>query len=255
MAKCQENFLSNNKMKTTLSISTIALFTLLVFGFTHCKKKETPKDPERGGIKDVQGNNYETVKIGEDWWMTQNLKVRVFNDSTPLVEISEVVDDSLWSKNYSPAFCVLDERYGAVYNWYALSSSKNLSPKGWHVATEEDWQSLETNLGLTSDELMQTGWRGNNVTASLFPDNSTGWPSSENQVFGTNRSGFYALPGGCRVFNGKKGEVSVSGYWWTSTTVSATEAYYRNLNVAHRDIFKYHADKRYAFSIRCVKDR
>lgn len=233
-----------------------ALFLIIGALFSECKKT-SPKEAakETGTVTDRQGNVYNTIKIGNQWWMVENLKVQVYNDSTPLIEVKPTEHDSVWANKKSGAFCNLDidsKRYGLHYNWHAVNDSRKIAPAGWHVPTDTDWKILEQELGMSGEEADNSGWRGTNESEKLIPESSTGWPSS--LVFGTNESGFTALPGGCKIFNGKTSEVSATGYWWTASGSDYRNAWYRNISSGHNTIFRYYTDRHYGFNIRCVKD-
>lgn len=234
------------------------LFYALVFStlcLFECKKKATPLTSiETGTVKDTQGNTYNTVKIGNQWWMAENLKVKVYNDSTAIVEVKSTDADSLWANKTIGAFCNVDTRYGLYYNWYAINTSKKIAPVGWHVATDDDWKILEMELGIPGTEADQTSWRGTTAVEKLLPQASVGWPTTY-LVFGTNESGFSALPGGCKVFNGEVGDLASTGYWWSSSNRDPQNAWYRNLSCTNNAVFRYYANKRYGFSVRCVKDQ
>jgi uncharacterized protein (TIGR02145 family) len=243
-------------MKRIVNKHLFSLYLLLFcfsVVFSACKKntkKEVSK--ETGTVTDRQGNVYATIKIGDQWWMAENLRVRVYNDSTPIVEVKSTVPDSVWANKTVGAFCRIDNRYGLHYNWFAVSNSKKIAPAGWHIPSDHEWKLLEMQLGMSSPEADKTSWRGENESEKLIPESSTGWPAS--LVFGTNESGFCALPGGCRLFNGTAGEVAGTGFWWSSTESNASAAWYRNVSTAHKTIFRYYTDKNYGLTIRCVKD-
>lgn len=225
----------------------------LLLVFSGCGKKSEPElIRERGTVTDVQGNVYNTIKIGDQWWMTENLKVKVYNDSTPIWEVKSTDTDSAWGSRNDGAFCDLDKRYGLHYNWYAVSNSKKIAPIGWHIPGDDEWKTLETELGMSGEEADKTGWRGEEESAKLIPELSAGWPAGI--VYGNNESGFQALPGGCRLFNGKKGEITVTAYWWSRTENGTSTAFYRNVSPFQERIFRYFADKNYGLTIRCVKD-
>ena len=229
---------------------SLAFFGVVV---SACKKSKKEVEKERGTVVDRQGNVYNTIKIGNQWWMVENLKVKVYNDSTNIVEVKVGdVNDSIWYKTNVGAFCSLDSRYGLHYNWYAVSNSKKLAPAGWHIPSDEEWKTLEKELGMSQAETDKTSWRGVNESEKLIVESSVGWTKS--LVFGSNESGFSALPGNCRLFNGSVGEVPASGYWWSSSESSATTAWYRNVTTAYPTVFRYYVDKNYGLTIRCVKD-
>lgn len=232
----------------------LALFAAFSFG---CKEKVTEPEivRETGTVTDRQGNVYNTVKIGNQWWMAENLKVKVYNDSTPIMEVKPSDHDTVWADTNVGAFCSIDSRYGLHYNWFVISNSKKIAPVGWHVPGDEEWKTLEKELGMSKEEADKTSWRGNNESEKLIPESSVGWSSTGSTVYGTNESGFSALPGGCRLFNGTIGEVTGTAFWWSSTSArKGTSGWYRNVSSSHKTIFRYYADKNYGMTIRCVKD-
>ena len=234
-------------------IRFITFVILPFYLFTACvKKSNTEVDTSTSGtVTDVDGNIYGTVKIGSQWWMTENLKVTSFNDGTKIREVLAIENDSIWAKLDSAAFCKTDDRYGLLYNWFTVCNKKLIAPKGWHIPTDDDWQKLEVEIGMTVSESNKTGWRGVNQAENLVIKFSEGW--IEPVLFGTNSTGFSALPGGCRVFNGTSNVLSNSAFWWTSSE-NNNQAYYRYLDSKMKTIFRHYTYKQYGFSIRCVKD-
>lgn len=231
---------------------SIAPIIVFIFLFSGCKKENKPEvAKETGTVTDVQGNVYATVKIGDQWWMAENLKVKVYNDSSSITEVAST-NDTLWAKQNNGAFCSLDKRFGLHYNWYAVNNSKKIAPAGWHIPSDQEWKIMELELGMGGEEVDATSWRGTTEAEKLIPEASVGWPASI--IYGSNESGFSALPGGCRLFNGTTGEITTSGYWWTSSEKNTSTAWYRNLSSGHKTIFRYYVDKNYGLTVRCVKD-
>jgi uncharacterized protein (TIGR02145 family) len=233
----------------------LSLAIWLSIGVIGCKKEKDPEPViETGTVRDVQHNVYTTVKIGNQWWMAENLRVTVYNDSTAITEI--LIDNVKdWSETKVGAFCRIDNRYGLYYNWYVLANKKQLAPLGWHIPSDGEWKILEQELGMSAEESNKTSWRGNREAEKLIPEGSTGWLNdSRANVYGTNKSGFSALPGGCRVYNGLTGEVSGTAFFWTSSANGSSLAWYRNLTVDRNNIYRYFTHKNYGFNIRCVKD-
>ena len=235
-----------------LLVSAIAILGIIAF-FPRCEKAPAEIAKERGVVTDIQGNTYNTIKIGEQWWMVENLRVRVYNDSTPVTEVRLTEHDTVWANKRTGAFCILDIRYGLHYNWFAVTNSKKIAPAGWHIPSDEEWKILEEELGMSKEESDKTSWRGNKESEKLIPEASVGWPAA-GSIYGSNESGFSALPGGCRLFNGRSGEVSGTAYWWSSTQRDASTAWYRNVSSSNNKIFRYDVDKNYGLTIRCVKD-
>jgi uncharacterized protein (TIGR02145 family) len=236
----------------------ILLFTLIA---TSCKKNTVKKKEanETGTVTDIDGNIYNTVKIGNQWWMAENLVVTKYNDSSDIfkvkVTLASNVIDTLWANKTPGAYCEIEEnqkRFGYYYNWYAVNDGKKIAPKGWHIPSDDEWKQLEMELGMSQSEADKTAWRGIKERDKLIEKNSFSWSESLDIPVGNNESGFNALSVGCRLFNGIKGDGG-SAYWWTNS-VNGNDAWYRNIVVNHTTIFRYHTYKTYGFCVRCVKD-
>jgi len=92
-------------------------------------------------VTDVDGNDYPVVSIGTQFWMAENLKTTKLSDETMIPLVSE---DQEWNRLTSPGYSWYNndqsnngEIYGALYNWYTVSTG-NLCPSGWHVPTDAD---------------------------------------------------------------------------------------------------------------------
>jgi uncharacterized protein (TIGR02145 family) len=264
----------------------LVILTIGICVLAGCKKKEgaTPK-MQTDSVYDIDSNVYKTVKIGNQWWMSENLHVSRYRNGKALVAITSN-NNSLWDSTFiKGAYCLYENggagstlgdstgaknkniTMGYLYNWYAVSDSNNIAPKGWHVATDADWQQLESFIGLSTTECNAIGWRGTSE-ANKLRYKYYGWQNSENQflVYGTNETGFSALGGECRMFKssinnghalwGDFTSPGYDGYWWTATQHpdSTKFAWYRNLNYNNPKVFRFYAHKSYGFSIRCVKD-
>jgi uncharacterized protein (TIGR02145 family) len=246
-----------DKLFYTRNKSVLFLLVILFFSglFSHCKKKNNPESPtETDTLVDFQGNMYLTVKVGNQWWMAENLRVKVYNDGSP---INEIFLDSAkaWTNTKLGAFCNLDKRYGLHYNWFALNGAKKLAPAGWHIPSDEEWKTLEKELGLSEEDANKTSWRGTSGVEKLFPPGSSGWPGDAfAPVYGTNKSGLNILPGGCRTFNGIVADLVTTAYFWTTTQNETSKAWYRNFSSQYKSFFRYYTYKNYGFSVRCVKD-
>jgi len=203
-------------------------------------------------LADADGNLYNTLKIGNQVWMTENLRVIKLNDNTP---IPEVTDNTLWIGSSVPVYCWYNNdiaykpTYGALYNWYAVNSGK-LCPSGWHVPTDDEFKTLEQTLGMAADQLELWGWRGTDQGTKI--KNTTGWDDGGN---GTNSSGFSALPGGYRF--GATGEfflLTTITYWWTSTEHDADRGWYRRLDSSSTAVYRASTSKKGGKYIRCLKN-
>jgi uncharacterized protein (TIGR02145 family) len=197
-----------------------------------------------GTVTDVEGNLYKTITIGPQTWMAENLATVRFSDGTAIPLIKE---DAVWEGLTKPGYCWYknDEAafkidYGALYNWYTVKTGK-LCPGGWHVPTDEEFTILTNHLGGE----MTAGGKMKVPDVTFWVDPNTG---------ATNTSGFSALPGGFRYFDGKFFDFGFSGYWWSSTEYVASIAWFRFLYYNESSLFRFNNQMRNGFSIRCIKD-
>jgi len=207
---------------------------------------------ETGTVNDIDDNTYQTVKIGNQWWMAENLKVTHYRNGE---SIPNITDNTAWINLTSGAYCDYNNdvnkvvTYGRLYNWYSATDSRNIAPTGWHVPTDTEWKELEIFLGMSQSDADNMSWRGTDEGNKLR--STSGWNSGCN---GTNESGFSALPGGDRFNNGVYDDMGDSGCWWSATEGSSDNAWYRSVYYLYSTVDRYSYNKRYGFSVRCVKD-
>lgn len=195
-------------------------------------------------VHDADGNVYKTVIIGTQVWMAENLRTTKFNDGTP---ITLTTSNNDWPK-HSPAYCWYDNDlsnkniYGALYNWYAVNTG-TLAPKGWHVATDDEWTIL-TNF-LKGDIIAGGVLKKTGLAFWIYPN-----------IGATNLYGFSALPGGYRIYFGDFSYKGDSGYWWTSSSLNSTYAWSRSINYLRKDVLRGSEGdgKQWGMSVRCIKD-
>lgn len=198
-------------------------------------------------VTDIEGNVYNTVTIGTQVWMKENLKVTHFRNG---ILIPNVTDNTAWANLSTGARCyynndsaAYDSIYGALYNCYAVQDSNNICPLGWHVSTNSEWTKLEAFLGgtfIAGGKMKETG--------------TVHWASPNTDA--TNSCGFSGLPGGALGPDNKFIALGENGIWWTSSAyaietswVWSTYLYYLNAAVDHNP-----TPKTMGLSIRCVKD-
>jgi uncharacterized protein (TIGR02145 family) len=196
------------------------------------------------GVNDIEGNHYKTVKIGTQLWMAENLKTTRFNDGT---EIALVSDNTAWNSLSTPAYCwysndyaTYGATYGPLYNWYAVNAG-NLCPEGWHVPGDADWTALTNYLGGISPaggKLKETG------TTHWAPPNAGA----------TNETGFTAIPGGFRYWNGGFADLTWDANWWSSTQSNSADSWARKIFYNASSVVRDSNSKKMGFSIRCLKD-
>lgn len=221
--------------------------TLLVLGISllitnSCRKDDSSNSSDI--VTDVDGNVYHTITIHNQTWMVENLKTTRLNDSTA---IPNVTDNTAWVGLTSFAYCWYNNNasnkatYGALYNWYAVKNNK-LCPKGWHVPSDEEWNTLISNLG--SDSTLAGGY--------LKETGTTHWVTPNTGA--DNSSGFTALPGGSRYHtNGSFYLFGKYGWYWSSTASSTTEAWHEYMNYNSKSLTRKAGSMKDGFSVRCIK--
>jgi endo-1,4-beta-xylanase len=180
-----------------------------------------------GAVTDADGNVYQTVKIGNQEWMAENLRVTKYNDGTP---IPLDTSGSGWRSASTPKYCYYNnttnadtiKKFGAIYNGYVVSSSnsKKIAMSGWHVPTDAEWSTLQNYL--TGSGYNWDGTKTNDKTAKSLAAKADWNRDSTTGVIGcdltkNNRCGFSALPGGQRDLNGWFDGMGSFGYWWCAT--------------------------------------
>jgi len=197
-------------------------------------------------VADIDGNVYQTVTIGTQVWMSENLKVTQYHDSTAIPNVS---DAGKWTELTTGAYCNFNNEisnaatYGCMYNFYAVADSRNLCPTGWHVPTDSEWTTLETFLGYSSPT------PGGNLKEA----GTSHWISPNTGA--DNSSGFSALPGGYRDnSNGRFYYLGIDGYWWSASEYYALHAFCRKLFYYDASVYRTTYSKLDAFSVRCVRD-
>lgn len=186
------------------------------------------------GTKDQDGNSFKTIQIGEQIWMAANLNVEHYRNGDP---IPEVRDQNEWVNLRTGAWCYYDndpsngKKYGKLYNWYAVNDSRGLAPIGWHIPTDQEYETLNAFA------------RKNDATAVII----------ENDYRGTNTTGFSALIAGMRDGNGDFDLFNDVSPFWSSTEHDTETAYDVNLNLNSRfNIARGY--KKIGLYVRCLKD-
>jgi len=205
-------------MKTIVLIIIVGCFLI---AFNSCSKNLKTDNP----ITDIDGNNYQTVTIGNQVWMAENLKTTKYRNGDP---IPNVTSNTTWTGLTSGAYCwykndIANNTTGAIYNFYAVTDNRNIAPIGWHVPTFDDWNVLTAYFGGTK-------------------------PAYTKLV----ENGFSIIYAGTRSADGSF-STDLFSYWWTSTG-SPTTGEYIEKDYFYKIMNFDPADKKSGYSVRCVKD-
>jgi uncharacterized protein (TIGR02145 family) len=238
---------STTQQTGTLNNQTVALGVLQA-----CTTTNNPT----GEFGDIDQNVYTYLPIGQQTWMQQNLNVSRYTDGTP---IPQVTDPSQWASLTTGAWCYYNNDpangavYGKLYNWYAVAGiydaasaanpalRKKLAPTGWHIPSDDEWTILTTFLG------------GATIAGGKMKEMGTALWQSPNTA-ATNESGFSGLPAGYRGSSGSFSNIGYVGFWWSSSEGDTTSAWNRGLSYYDGGAGSSDGDKKYGFSLRCLRD-
>lgn len=241
-------------VSTKMKYKNALLFTINLFciGLTELQGQT---------VKDFDRNEYNTVAIGSQVWMVENLKTTKYSNgdsirtTTPAtIDITmEKTPEYQWSYDGYESNVAI---YGRLYTWYAATDSRNVCPEGWHVPTIAEWTAL-------ADYLTNNGYgygsSGNFIAKSMAF--TSGWMTNAqagtvgNDQMTNDKSGFSAFAGGYRYGNGSFNGSGSYGYWWSSSELYATTAWYLNLNYYSNDVHKDSSSKLNGISVRCIQNK
>ncbi len=188
------------------------------------------------------GKTYNTVLIGDQCWMKENLnigtRINGIQDQTNNQVIEKYCYDDLESN------CDI---YGGLYQWneamqYVTTAGvQGICPAGWHFPTTDELSTLANFLG------------GSNAAGGKMKETGTiHWQSPNTGA--TNSSGYTALPGGYRSIDGYFYSLTSYAYFWESSDYSSSEAYRYYLIYGYNHLSGYVYSKIFGYSVRCVQD-
>ncbi len=194
----------------------------------------------------------ESVKIGNQIWMTKNLDVNHYRNGDP-IRHAQTTDEWEDANNKREGACCYYNNdpakgaiYGKLYNWYAVNDPRGLAPNGWHIPTNAEWIILENCLGSSSvagGKMKSTGTKEGGDGLWRRPNEGA-----------TNESGFSALPGGSRDYYGSFSSIEYLCSWWSATESTETYAFFETLHYFYNFVGRGGSEKEYGFSVRCVTD-
>lgn len=227
----------------------------------HFSTKDSGPDGPGAGVNDIEGNFYPTRIMGGREWMVTNLRTTLYNNGE---QIHYVPDTVQWMISENPGFCWYandfennNQKYGVLYNWYAVETGK-LCPENWEIPTDEDWKVLEgvadSQYWVQSFEWDKTGRRGYDAGSQLAFNGQLWETGPLTLYFGFNmNSDFSALPGGRRNEEGIFVELHQNTYFWTRTLDSENLPWYREISMDYINIYRGVTNKNQGFSVRCIK--
>ena len=190
---------------------------------------------------DNDGNNYPTVKIGEQIWMAENLNVGTRIDGNQEPENNGIIEKYCYENNENNC-----NVYGGLYKWdemmqYSIIEGvRGICPSGWHLPTNGEWLTLTNFLGgesVAGGKVKETGF--------------THWLSPNTGA--TNSSGFTALPGGGMGYNGAFAYQTYVGYFWSSLGNDVV-AWLQHVSNDYQGFYNTYWGKNFGSSVRCIRD-
>lgn len=180
------------------------LLIFIILGWNGCKQ---------GAEKDNNNNVFKTIKIGDQVWMAENLKTDKFRNGDLILEAKSENDWINACNKKVPAWCFYEndpqngEKYGKLYNKYAVMDKRGLAPLNWRIPSWDDWSDLTVHI------------LGGECAASSKIKSVNGWKYGN----GSNSSGFSAMPAGYRIEGGKYSSIGEDARWWTSTECDSSQ--------------------------------
>ena len=181
------------------------------------------------------GKTYNTVLIGDQCWMKENLDVGTMIQGNQEPSNNGTIEKYCYGS--VPNNCNI---YGGLYLWdeamqYVITpGTQGICPSGWHIPTQEEFQTLLATVNNDGNALKAIGQGSGNGA-------------------GTNTSGFSALLGGHRLDNGSFYDLGILTEYWSSTMYDATYSYHIQLNANNSSILLHYYFKNFGFSVRCIK--
>ena len=200
------------------------------------------------------GQIYNTVLIGDQCWMVENLNIGEMINGTEEMTNNGVIEKYCY--NDSSLNC---DTYGGLYQWNEMmqyvtdTAEQGICPVSWHLPTDFEWKILEgtvdSQYGVGDPEWDDDGWRGYDVGFNL--KSTSGWNDHGN---GSGTYGFTAFPGGSRHENGYFEHVGFYAEFWSSSEYNNSKAWHRGLNYGMYQNSRVDRDKERGYSIRCLKN-
>ena len=164
----------------SLTTFTLALIPMFVSCTHEYKEDEIILD----AVTDVDGNSYDAVKLGDQFWMRTNLRTTHFRDGSDIPQGGDYVYSDTLPFYYRPTMYELHNydkiNYGLYYNWASVGDSRGLCPDGWHVPSDVEWTKMEEYVRSKSGYVY--GFNSQNIAKALASE--VGWES--NEVLGAN---------------------------------------------------------------------
>lgn len=183
------------------------------------------------------------IVIGDQVWMKKNLDTKLFRNGD---SIQHCITNKQWEeayKNKTPAWCYYNndqlnkQKYGIIYNWYAVSDSRGLAPEGWDIPSNKDWDKLIKSIG--GYEKAGGRLKNEKYFNTLIGDD--------------NEQSSQSILSGARNLEGYFLYLNLSGGWWSKTEKSKDDSWFIYLYHDNDLVVKAFQEKGFGLSVRCIK--
>jgi uncharacterized protein (TIGR02145 family) len=248
-----------------ITIINVLISTIILINLGCTKEKTIPvvifnPNLTYGILTDQDGNTYQTIQIGNQKWMAENLRTARYRNgdeigttTTAKLDItSEAMPRYQWAYGGVESNATF---YGRLYTWYTVTDNRNVCPTGWHLPTDAEWTVLTSYLINNG-----FGFEGSGTDIGKAMAARSGWTTDPtagnigNNQAGNDSSGFTALPGGYRFSTGEFSSAGYNSYWWSATESIAPNVLSRNVRYSFSEMSTYSAAKSFGFSVRCLQD-
>lgn len=241
----------------------------LLIGFmflSSCSSSDNDSEQDNNSnptsVTDNDGNTYNVIQIGNQFWTKENLNVSTYRNGDPILQVTDPYE---WQNLNTGAWCYYANQssngttYGKLYNWHAVNDPRGLAPEGWHIPSDSEWTLLTDFLitnGFNYDATVSGNKIGKSLASTNLWQNASQNGSVGNDLTLNNSTEFTGLPAGSRwadatvSFNALNRNTS----WWSSTSSSDNIAVKYGLVNTSVNLSRLGQSKQYGFSIRCVKD-
>ncbi len=203
-------------------------------------------------IDSRDGQTYETIQIGTQCWMVENLNIGTMITGSGNQTDNDTIEKYCY--NNSTTNC---DTYGGLYLWdemmqYVTTEGvQGICPTGWHIPTDAEWCALENEVDAGTVSCIVMGWRGTDAGGNLKDTTTTHWASPNTGA--TNSSGFTGLPGGYRMGAYSFYNLTSKAHFWSSS-VDGPAAWARELDSDDAQVGRFTVGQTRSYSTRCLKD-
>jgi uncharacterized protein (TIGR02145 family) len=205
---------------------------------------------------DIDGNAYDTVHIGTQVWMKENLRTSRYSNGDT---IPHITNSTIWTNLITGGYCwynqdsaMYESLYGKLYNFYTVVDGRNLCPTGWHMPSDSEWKTLEMFIGMSPAEADGTLHRGTTEGGELKATGTSLWQAPNTGA--SDEYGFSAIPAGYSGSVLDFGGMGIQSTFWTATPSNSSTSYNRTIRYEMSTISRSNSNNTAGYSVRCIKN-